>query len=109
MEIGVGEDFWEVRDARGVVIELRIQYQQALLSRAKSEQKMYSGVEPSFFRIYRLDQATDIVKSIPAGIDRVQNYQFRVSVPELKKLFDGTEKLVAVTVIPLYVRQIFLP
>ncbi len=109
MEIGVCEDFWEVRDARGVVIELRIQYQQALLSRAKSEQKIYSGVEPSFFRIYRLDQATDIVKSIPAGIDRVQNYQFRVAVPELGKLFDGTEQLVAVSVTPLYVRQIFLP
>ena len=105
----VGGDFWEVRDAHGVVIELRIQYQQAPLSRAKSEQKIYSGVEPSFFRIYRVDTAADIVKSIPAGIDRVQNYQLRVAVPELKKLFDGTEQLVAVTVIPLYVRQIFLP
>ena len=97
-----------MRDALGVVIELRIQYQQAPLSRAKSEQKNYSGAEPSFFRIYRVDQAADIVKSIPAGIDRVQNYQLRVAVPELKKLFDGTEQLVAVSVIPLYVRQIFL-
>jgi hypothetical protein len=109
MEIGVGEDFWEVRDARGVVIELRIHYQQALPSRAKSEQKNYSAVEPSFFRIYRMDTATDIVKSIPAGIDRVQNYQFRVAVPELSKLFDGTEQLVGIAAIPLYVRQIFLP
>jgi len=109
MEIGVGEDFWEVRDTRGGVIELRVQYQQALPLRAKSEQKIYSAVEPSFFRIYRADTATDIVKSVPAGIDRLKNYQFRVAVPELKKLFDGTEQLVAVSVIPLYVRQIFLP
>ena len=109
LEPALGGDFWEVRDARGVVIELRIDYQQALLLRAKSEQRNYSAVEPSFFRIYRVDQATDIVKSIPAGIDRVQNYQFRVAVPELKNLFDGTEQLVAVSVIPLYVRQIFLP
>jgi hypothetical protein len=28
---------------------------------------------------------------------------------ELSKLFDGTEQLVAVAVIPLFVRQIFLP
>lgn len=109
VEPAVGGDFWEVRDARGVIIELRIQYQQALLSRAKSEQKNYSAVDPGFYRIYRTDTATDIVKSVPAGIDRVQNYQFRVAVPELKKLFDGTEQLVAVAVIPLYVRQIFLP
>ncbi len=104
-----GGDFWEVRDSRGVVIALRIQYQQAPLSRAKLNQKNYSGAEPSFFRIYRVDTATDIVKSIPAGIDRVQNYQLRVAVPELKHLFNGTEQLVAVTVVPLYVRQIFLP
>lgn len=109
MEIGVGEDFWEVKDNHGGIIELRIQYQGALPPRAKSEQKIYSAVEPSFFRIYRIDTATDIVKSIPAGIERVQNYQFRVAMPELKKLFDGTEQLVAVAVIPLYVRQIFLP
>lgn len=102
-------DFWEVRDTRGEVIELRIQYRQALLSRAKVEQKNYSAAEPSFFRIYRVDTATDIVKSIPAGIDRVQDYQFRLAVPELGRLFDGTEQLVGISVIPLYVRQIFLP
>jgi len=109
LESGVGEDFWEVRDTRGRVIELRVQYQQALPLRARSEQKVYSSAEPSFFRIYRTDTATDIVKSVPAGIDRVKNYQFRVAVPELSKLFDGTEQLIAVGVNPLYVRQIFLP
>lgn len=109
LEAGVGEDFWEVRDARGVSIELRMQYQLALPLRAKSEQKVYSAVEPSFFRIYRMETATDLIKSIPAGINRVQNYQLRVVVPELSKLFDGTEQLVGITANPLYVRQIFLP
>ena len=109
IEAGVGEDFWEIKDNRGGVIELRIQYQGAVPSRAKSEQKLYSAVEPGFFRIYRLDTATDIVKSVPAGVDRMKNYQFRMAVPQLSKLFDGTEQLVAVSVIPLYVRQIFLP
>ena len=109
IEAGVGEDFWEVRGDRGGVIELRVQYQGALPRRAKSEQRVYSAVEPGFFRIYRIDSATDIVKSVPAGIDRLKNYQFRMAVPELSKLFDGKEQLVAVAVIPLYVRQIFLP
>jgi hypothetical protein len=109
LEAGVGEDFWEVRDARGGSIELRVQYQLVLPSRGKAEQKIYSAVEPSFFRIYRFEQAMDMVKSIPAGIDRVKNYQLRVAVPELSKLFDGTEQLVGVVVVPLYVRQVFLP
>lgn len=109
LESGVGEDFWEVRDTRGGIIELRVQYQRALPSRAKSEQKIYSAAEPSFFRIYRIDSATDIIKSIPVGVNRVQNYQFRVAVPELSKLFDGTEQLVGIAASPLFVRQIFLP
>jgi len=109
MEVGVVGDLWEVRGTRGGIIELQLQYQQALPSRAKVEQKIYSAVEPSFFRIYRLDMATDIVKSIPGGIDRAPKYQFRMAVPELSKLFDGTEQLVGVQVIPLYLRQVFLP
>ena len=109
IEAGVGDDFWGVRDTRGGIIELRIQYQRALPSRAKSEMKLYSAVEPNFFRIYRVDTATDIVKSIPAGIDRAQNYQLRVAMPELGKLLDGTEQHVGVAVYPLYLRQVFLP
>jgi hypothetical protein len=109
LEAGVGEDFWEVRDTRGGIIELRVQYQCALSSRAKSEQKIYSAAEPSFFRIYRSETATDVLKSIPVGINRIQNYQLRVAVPELSKLFDGTEQLVGIAANPLYVRQIFLP
>jgi hypothetical protein len=66
-------------------------------------------VEPSFFRIYRSETATDMLKSIPAGINHVQNYQLRVAVPELSKLFDGTEQLVGIATTPLYVRQVFLP
>ncbi len=109
IEAGAGEEFWEARNTRGGIIELKIQYQRALPSRAKLEQKIYSAVEPNFFRIYRLDQGMDIIKSIPAGIDRVQNYQFRIVVPELGKIFDGTEQLVGIATIPLYIRQIFLP
>jgi len=108
-EAGVVDDSWEIRDARGGMIELMVQYQRTLLSRAKSEQKLYSAVEPSFFRIYRVDSAADIVKSVPTNINRVQKYQMRITVPELSKLFDGTEQLVGVIIIPLYLRQIFLP
>ena len=49
------------------------------------------------------------MKSTPVGIDRVRTYQFRVSVPELRPLFDGTERLVSIVVLPWYVRQVFLP
>ncbi|MGD0235780.1 MAG: hypothetical protein ABSC55_14745 [Syntrophorhabdales bacterium] len=108
-EAGAGDDFWDIRGACGGIIELRARYRRALPSRAKSEMKMHSSAQPSFFRIYRIDSVTDIVKSIPAGIDRVQEYQLRVTVPEFGKLFDGTEQLVGIAVSPVYLREVFLP
>lgn len=103
------DDSWEIQDARGGKIELTVQYQRGILSRTKSEQKTYSAVEPKFFRIYRTDSAADIVKSMPTDVNRLLKYKLSITMPELSKLFDGTEQLVGVIVIPLYLRQIFLP
>ena len=109
LEPGTGSERWEMRESGGGLIEVRVEYQRGVPSRAKPEAKPHSAVDPSFFRIYRIDQGTDVVKSIPAGIDRVRSYQFRVTVPELRTLFDGTEQLVSIAVLPWYVRQVFLP
>jgi hypothetical protein len=109
LEPGTGNEMWEMRESGGGLIELRVEYQQGVPSRAKPETKPHSPVDPSFFRIYRFDAGTDVVKSIPVGIDRVRSYQFRVTVPELRKLFDGAEQLVSIAILPWYVRQVFLP
>jgi hypothetical protein len=106
---GTGSDLWEVHDKDGGILQFQIDYQRAIPSRANRELKPHSAVEPGFFRIYKIDEGTDLLKSIPAGIDRTQNYQLRVTVPELNKLFDGTERLVGIVMNPWYVRQLFLP
>ena len=108
IEGGVVDDFWEVRDNQGGIIELRIQYERALPLRTKLDQKVYSGVEPTFYRIYKQEIAMDLVKSIPAGVDHVKNYRLNVAIPKLKNLFDGSE-LVGVVAYPMFLRQIFLP
>jgi hypothetical protein len=109
LEPAVGSEWWEVRETAGGMIGLELQYRGAVPARAKVEAKPRSPVNPEFFRIYHVDQGVDVVKSIPEGIDRVQHYQFRVTVSELGKLFDGTEQLVSLAVLPWYVRQGFLP
>ncbi len=108
-EGGVVDDFWEVRDTQGGTMELRIQYERALPIRTKLDQKIYSAVEPTFYRIYRQDIAMDLVKSIPAGVDRVKNYRLSVTMPKLKNLFNGSEQLIGVTAYPMFLRQIYLP
>ncbi|HXN05520.1 MAG TPA: hypothetical protein VN944_00480 [Nitrospiria bacterium] len=108
-DFGVGTDLWEVRDKSGGVIDFSLQYQKEAPVQTKPESKTHGGPNPTFFRIYRVDQGLDVVKSIPAGIDRVKNNKFHVTMKEFSGLFDGTEQLVSITVIPWYIRQVFIP
>jgi hypothetical protein len=108
-EPGVGSDLWEVRDGAGGILEFRMDYQRAVPVRTKGEARPHSNVDPTFFRMYRYDQVMDVVKSIPEGIDRVQSYQLRTTMSELRDLFDGSEQLVGIAIIPWYARQTFLP
>jgi hypothetical protein len=108
-EAASGREMWTVRDSTGGVVELAFDYTGGLPARSKSESKVYSAVEPTFFRIYRVEQGADVVKSVPANIDRVQNFKLTIGIQELRKIFDGSEKVVAVTMIPWYIRQVSLP
>ena len=109
LDSGVGVEAWEVRDTAGGMIDFRVQYQRAVPTRSKPEVKAHGGLDPNFFRIYRIDRGEDVVKSIPAGVDRVQSYQLHVTMAELRKLFDGSEQLVSISVLPWYMRQVSLP
>ena len=108
LEPASGRELWTVRAAGGTA-ELQFDYQGGLPSRSKGEAKVYSGAEPTFFRIYRWEQGADVVKSVPDGIDRVQNFKLSVAIPELAKIFDGSERVVSVTMLPWYLRQVSLP
>jgi hypothetical protein len=109
LEPGAGSDAWEMKDASGGTMVVRLAYHRSLPTRGKAEQKIRSSVEPNFYRIYRVDQGAEVVKSVPAGIDRLQSYEFRSTVAELAKLLDSSAQLVSITAIPWYVRQVSLP
>jgi hypothetical protein len=109
LKSGAGSEIWKVQDSAGEILELRMDYQRGVPKRTKREFKVRSSVEPGFFRIYRDDYAGDLVKSIPAGINRIKYYRFRSTIPELRKMFDGSEQLVGISVNPCHVRQVFLP
>jgi len=102
-------EWWSVKPEGGGSLEFRVQYRAASPQRVKAEVKVYSSVEPTFFRIYRVEQGLDVARSIPDGVDRVQVFQLRVAVPELAKLFDGTEQVVGVLALPFYLRNVYLP
>ena len=106
-----GEERWTVatQGGGGNRLELRLRYAAAMPNRLASEARVYSARNPDFYRIYRVEQGNDFVRSGPAGLDRVEEFALAASGPRLGALFDGTERLVAILSVPSYVRQIFLP
>jgi len=107
--VGMANDRWLVKDAKGGTLELQVEYERGIPTRALAESKPRSGSDPTTWRIYKIDQANDVVKSLTSGIDRIKSFRLRNNIDELAKIFDGSEQLVAVTSVPSYTRQTLLP
>jgi hypothetical protein len=104
-----GSESWEVTDGARGTMSLRFGYHGGPPVRAKQEQKFYSAIDPGFYRVYRFEQVSDLVRSTAAGVDRVQDFWFAVTIAELQNLFDGSHQVVSVTVVSWNSRQVFLP
>jgi len=102
------EDTWEVRARPSDKISLNLKYERSAPSRQKSEGRVYSSVDTSFYRIYRWDLLAENPKSAPTGIDYVKTYLFSATIPEYANLFSGAQ-LVAIISQPMYVRNVWLP
>jgi hypothetical protein len=104
-------DVWEVRDTAGLGgMELRLQSRRlmAARTRARGEAHAVSAKDPTLSQLHKFEAATDVVKSVPAGVDGVQQYTFRVSGPEYGTLFDASAQLIGISVTAWYVRQVFV-
>jgi hypothetical protein len=100
---------WQAKADDGNLLDLQIEFERGVPTRSKVEAKVHSAAKPAFYRIYRFEQAADVVRSAAASIDRVSRFSFKATGPTLGPIFDGTEQLISVTSIPSYSRSIFLP
>jgi hypothetical protein len=103
------EEAWQLRADGGHSLEIHVQYSPAVAIRGKVEARVHSAAKPDFFRIYRFEQASDVVRSVPAGVDRVSRVSVKGTGDKLGMLFDGSQQLISVTAIPWYSRQVYLP
>jgi len=67
------------------------------------------AIDDRGLRIYRIEQAADVVRSTATSTDGVQKYAFKATGAKLSPLFNGSEQLVSITSLPFYTRQVFLP
>ncbi len=99
---------WTFAAKTGERVELRVAYTRGAATRSRADSVVRSGRTPEFQRTYHIDQATDVVRSANAA-DRVSQLTFSATGPALASLFDGTQVLLGVTVVPYYVRDITIP
>ena len=101
------EERWSLKGPDNYAIEAQIQYVRGPAARGKTESRVYSGARPDFHRIYRVETVSDVARGMGVA-DRVTSVSLKVSGEKLAPLFDGTERIVTVTSIPSYSRQVFL-
>lgn len=102
------EESWDFEAGGGESVSLQLRFLRGPVSVVQVESRVYSRVWPWFSRIYRVEQATDVVH--PAGEPgRLTQVAFKAKSAKLAPLFDGTEQLTAIISVPAYTRRIFLP
>jgi len=103
------DESWELRGDGGHALDIHVQYVAGVPANSKVEQRVFSAAKPDFFRIYRFEQASEVLKSVPTGVDRLSRVSFKAAGDKLGLLFDGSQQLISVTAIPWYSRQVYLP
>jgi hypothetical protein len=103
------EEAWEFIGDAGDKVQLQLKYTRGAAAYTKAESKPHSAVKPDFYRIYRFEQAADLVRSTATNVDRAQTVSFTASGPKMSQVFDGKEQLVSITSLPFYTRQVLLP
>jgi hypothetical protein len=107
-DVSTAEEVWHFEAESGDSIQLELQFVRGVAARSKLQSIIHSAVNPDFYRIYRVEQAVDVIRSTD-GTDRVQRYFFKASGPFLSRLFNGSEQLISITSLPWFSRQAFLP
>jgi hypothetical protein len=102
-------DEWRVTSEAGGELVFNLDYTTGKRGWSPGELFPYSAANPDFSRIYRYEQMVDLVVSTSLGKPASGTYGLTGSIPELGMVFDGTQEIIAVMDVPVYVRKVFLP
>jgi hypothetical protein len=103
------EENWEIMADDGSALALQLQFVRGVPARGKVEAKLHSAAKPDFYRIYKFEQAADVVRSAATGVDRASKFSIKATGPRFAPLFDGSEQLISITSVPYYSRSIYVP
>jgi hypothetical protein len=99
---------WALRAPDVAGLSVKLSFLRGHLEREKAEAFVYSGVKPSFHRVYVYDQYADTVCT-PGDRSRLRTFELKATGRPFEQLFDGGEELLSVVSVPVYTREVFLP
>lgn len=102
-------EVWRFEPETGGSLTIEAQYEVGISAWSPGEMRPFSAMDPQFHRIYRYNQLTDVVMSAGLGKALTGTVSIESSIAELDSHFDGSETLIAMLSIPVYVRDVSLP
>jgi hypothetical protein len=103
----VVEERWAARGADGSTVALDLTFTRGTPELRSFEQKVYSGADPNFYRIYKGAQASEVLRN--ATVNKVQSVSLKASGARLGRAIDGTEQILSISWSPFYTRQTYVP
>jgi hypothetical protein len=104
---------FEVEPDTGGRLLLALSYQRGQVIRVKKDEPdfpLVAAADPRIVRIYQEDSSWELVRlELQPRIDRITEFDFQLTIPEWKDLFDGSHQLASLMVNATYSRAVFSP
>jgi hypothetical protein len=101
-------EHWSAKSPQGDALTVDVSFVRGSLTASHTDQQTWSSVHPDFYRIYKTDQQSDVVRSKSGGIDRASACNV-TDTGEVAKYLDRSETPIAVVSVPVLHREIWLP
>jgi hypothetical protein len=109
LEPGRAKEAWKVKAASGDAFRIRVEYARGVPARAQREMLIFSTAQEGLYRTYRTDEVTDLIRSVPAKIDRAKKLEYSFAIRDMADLFGRETRLVAAMANPVHLRKVFVP
>jgi hypothetical protein len=89
-------------------LRLYLEYCAGVPAQDVSELTVRGGPDPDFSRIYKIKKGTDVIRSSPSSIDRVNCFRFENSLGQFADILAEDSALISIAVDAWYFRQVLI-
>ena len=100
---------WRFESDVGGSLEITFDFEVGLGMWTSSDARPFSSSDPGISWVFRYDQLVDLVSSKAVGKPLSGNLAVSADLPGFETVLDGSETLMGILSIPVYIREVFHP